>query len=199
MRALFSTALLVSLSAWTIGAQRVATTTVVTVSGELRQWHKVTLTIDGPQGDESSDAPSPFLDYRLTVTFTHESGSPSYRVPGYFAADGNAGETSATSGNKWRAHFSPDKTGRWNWRVGFVAGKGIAIDASRAGVPAPYDGQTGEITIGDKGSSCSTKRSHRSALKSRRLRRAGRQERDHADRTGAIALQTMRVAIRKSL
>jgi hypothetical protein len=26
----------------------------------------------------------------MTVTFTHESGAPSYKVPGYFAADGNA-------------------------------------------------------------------------------------------------------------
>lgn len=33
-------------------------------------------------------------------------------MPGYFAADGNAAETSAKSGNKWRVHFATDKTGR---------------------------------------------------------------------------------------
>ena len=75
------------------------------ITGELKQWHKVTLTIDGPSAHETNNAPNPFLDYRMMVTFTHESGPPSYRVPGYFAADGNAARTSATSGNKWRAHL----------------------------------------------------------------------------------------------
>jgi hypothetical protein len=82
------------------------------VSGELKQWHKVTLTLDGPQAQETDNDTNPFTDYRMDVTFTHESGAPSYKVPGYFAADGNAGETSASSGNKWRAHLAPDKTGK---------------------------------------------------------------------------------------
>lgn len=47
------------------------------ITGELKQWHKVTLTLDGPAAHETNQAPNPFLDYRLTVTFTHESGSPS--------------------------------------------------------------------------------------------------------------------------
>src|SRR5689334_3195636 len=67
----------------------------VAISGELKQWHKVTLTLTGPQADEVSSTPNPFMDYRMTVTFGHESGSPSYSVPGYFAADGNAANTSA--------------------------------------------------------------------------------------------------------
>src|SRR5262245_16155460 len=69
------------------------------VSGELRQWHKVTLTFTGPQASETG-TPNAFTDYRLNVTFTHESGSPRYVVPGYFAADGDAANSSATSGNK---------------------------------------------------------------------------------------------------
>ena len=101
--------------------------TPAAVSGELRQWHKVTLTLNGPQASETDSSPNPFTDYRMTVTFTHESGSPRYEVPGYFAADGDAANTSATSGNKWRAHVSPDKTGRWNWRASFVSGPGVAI------------------------------------------------------------------------
>jgi len=56
----------------------------------LKQWHKVTLTLDGPAAKETDTAPNPFTDYDFTVTFTHASGAPSYRVPGYFAADGNA-------------------------------------------------------------------------------------------------------------
>ena len=120
------------------------------VSGELRQWHKVTLTLDGPQADESGKDVNPFLDYRMTVTFAHESGAPVYNVPGYFAADGNAATTSATAGNKWRAHFSPDKTGRWDWRVAFVSGKGSAVDAAAAAGAqpvAPFDGMRGAIQI----------------------------------------------------
>ena len=44
------------------------------VSGELKQWHKVTLTLDGPFARERDTRPNPFLDYRLTVRFAHESG-----------------------------------------------------------------------------------------------------------------------------
>lgn len=103
------------------------------VSGELRQWHKVTVTLDGPFGRETDDAPNPFLDYRMTVTFTHESGSPCYRVPGYFAADGQAAESSADSGRRWRAHLSPDKTGTWSYEATIAAGPGIAVDHGAQG------------------------------------------------------------------
>lgn len=125
-------------------------TPAAVVSGELRQWHKVTLTLDGPQADETAAAPNPFVNYRLTVTFAHESGDPILHVPGYFAADGNAANSSATRGNKWRAHFSPEKTGRWDWRVAFVAGKGAAVDAAAIPGAAPVasvDGLRGSIQI----------------------------------------------------
>jgi hypothetical protein len=120
----------------------------VAISGELRQWHKVTLTLTGPAADEAAEAPNPFMDYRFSVTFTHESGSPSYIVPGYFAADGDAANTSATSGNKWRAHLAPDKTGRWNYRISFVSGKGVALAGPAAGqAVAPVHGRSGSIQI----------------------------------------------------
>ena len=66
---------------------------------------------------ERDTDPNPFTDYALSVTFTHESGAPRYVVPGYFAADGNAANTGAESGSKWRAHLSPDKPGQWNYAV----------------------------------------------------------------------------------
>ena len=120
----------------------------VSISGELRQWHKVTLTLSGPQADELSNAPNPFMDYRMMVTFAHESGSPTYRVPGYFAGDGQAANSSATSGNKWRAHLAPDKTGRWTYRIAFVSGKGVALAAAPAGqAVAPFDGRTGTFQV----------------------------------------------------
>lgn len=122
----------------------------VEISGELRQWHKVTLTLDGPQAAEDASGPNPFRDYRLTVRFTHESGVPDYSVPGYFAADGNAAHTSATSGRKWRAHLSPDKPGRWDWRISFVRGADAAIDAAAAGDGEPVvpgDGLSGSFQV----------------------------------------------------
>ncbi len=39
------------------------------VLGELQQWHKVPLTIDGPEAAEGGKT-NPFLDYRMQVTFT---------------------------------------------------------------------------------------------------------------------------------
>src|SRR5688572_25454478 len=123
MRAgLVSAAVLVVASISTGDAWQPGAATAAAVSGELRQWHKVTLTFNGPQASETDSSPNPFTDFRLTVTFTHESGSPRYEVPGYFAADGDAANTSASAGNKWRAHLSPDKTGRWNWRASLVSG-----------------------------------------------------------------------------
>jgi hypothetical protein len=118
----------------------------VSITGELRQWHKVTVTLAGPQADERSNAPNPFVDYRMTVTFAHESGSPTYRVPGYFAGDGDAANSSATSGNKWRAHLTPDKAGRWTYRISFVSGTGVALAASGQPV-APFDGMTGTLQV----------------------------------------------------
>ncbi len=120
----------------------------VTVSGELKQWHPVTLTLNGPFAHERDTKSNPFMDARLTVTFEHESGSPVYQVPGYFAADGRAGETSAESGTQWRAHLSPDKIGVWTYIVSFVQGVGAAIDLAAGEKLAPFDGKTGRFEIG---------------------------------------------------
>lgn len=120
----------------------------VEISGELKQWHEVTLTLNGPQAGEGDDAVNPFLDYRMEVTFRHASGSPVYTVPGYFSADGNAGQSSAQSGNKWRAHLSPDKLGTWRYRVAFFQGKDVALRArSGDGIMARYSGATGGLVV----------------------------------------------------
>ncbi len=119
------------------------------VSGELKQWHKVTLTLDGPFAHELDNDPNPFTDYGFTVTFTHESGSPRYTVPGYFAADGDAANTSASFGTTWRAHLSPDKSGQWTYRVSFAKGKNVAVDAGVRGTAvAPFDGVSGSFQVG---------------------------------------------------
>ena len=70
----------------------------VAITGELKQWHKATLTLDGPFAHERDTKPNPFTDLAFNVTFTHESGTPRYTVPGYFATDGEAANSSAESG-----------------------------------------------------------------------------------------------------
>ncbi len=118
------------------------------VSGTLRQWHAVTLTLQGPAARETDTLPNPFLDYRMVVTFTHASGTPRYRVPGYFAADGRAAETSASAGDRWRAHLSPDKPGRWSYEVSFERGRRIAIDRAASGEPvASIHGRRGSFVV----------------------------------------------------
>jgi len=120
----------------------------VTISGELKRWHKVTLTLAGPFARERDESPNPFTDYDFTVEFRHESVEPVYRVPGYFAADGQAAETSAEAGNCWRAHLAPDKTGVWRYRVSFLKGKHAAIGGK--GQPlAPYHGVSGQFTVAE--------------------------------------------------
>ncbi|MEM1157902.1 MAG: putative Ig domain-containing protein [Verrucomicrobiota bacterium] len=119
------------------------------ILGEQKTWHKVTLTMDGPSASETDTSPNPFFDYKMTVTFTHDDTLESITVPGYFATDGAAAETSATSGDKWRAHFVPTATGSWRYEVDFRQGNGVAIDlsASAGSELAPYDGRTGSFQV----------------------------------------------------
>jgi len=116
------------------------------VSGELRRRHPITLTFDGPATDEQAD-PNPFLDYRLDVTFTN--GGTTYTVPGFYAADGNAAETSATSGNKWQVRFTPDTVGTWTYTASFVTGDDIAVNLAEAGTPTSFDGATGTFSVSE--------------------------------------------------
>lgn len=117
------------------------------LTGEQKQWHRVTLTFVGPQASETG-TPNPFRDYRLNVTFTHVASGRSLVVPGYFAADGDAANTSATSGNRWRAELAPDAIGLWTYRVSFRSGPDVAVAASgTAGGPVAGDGETGSFTI----------------------------------------------------
>lgn len=118
------------------------------VRGELKKWHKVTLTFDGPSTSETA-TPNPFTFYRFNVTFTQAGRS--YTVPGYFAADGKAANSGATSGSKWRVHFSPDAVGLWDYTVSFRSGSDIVVSSdSGAGEPvAELDGFSGSFSIND--------------------------------------------------
>ncbi len=115
------------------------------VSGELKTNHKITITWEGPSVDES---PATFKDYKLDVTFTSPDNRI-FKVPGYFAADGNAAETGAAAGNKWRAHFTPTETGEWQYKAAFTTGSNIAVTTSTApGGETAFNGDTGSFNVG---------------------------------------------------
>jgi len=118
---------------------------VAPVTGEWRQWQPVAVSFLGPELAETG-TPNPFLDFRLDVAFQH--GDRRVVVPGFFAADGNAGETSATAGRCWRARFLPDAPGVWTFRASFGKGPEVAVaEDPAAGEPTAFDGVTGTFTV----------------------------------------------------
>ncbi|MCY4186980.1 MAG: DUF5060 domain-containing protein [Bryobacterales bacterium] len=110
------------------------------------RWQPVTLTFDGPESSEDA-TPNPFLDYRLSVSFSHQASGESRVVPGFFAADGDAAESSAAAGSKWRVRFTPPLAGEWAWSAEFRSGPGVAI-SDAAGDSAAFDGESGSIAVG---------------------------------------------------
>ena len=120
----------------------------VDIQGELKKWHRVSLIFDGPETSELADE-NPFLNYRLDVTFTN--GEQAYRVPGFYAADGDAAETSAEAGNKWMVRFTPNQTGEWAYTVSFKKGEEVAVqaDVTEAVSAGFMDGLNGSFTIAD--------------------------------------------------
>lgn len=129
-----------------VGMRIHATVDSVRVTGELKQWHKITVSLPGPSANENDSAPNPFTDYRFEVTFTHVRDGASYTIPGYFAADGDAANTSAKAGNVWRVHFAPDRAGEWRYRLAFRQGQLVAVKGG--GEPlAPFDGIEGAFTV----------------------------------------------------
>ena len=93
------------------------------------QYEPLTLSFTGPNVSELGE-PNPFLDFRVDVTFTR--AGKRFTVPGYFAADGNAAETSADAGDQWHVNFAADEPGEWHYSVSFRQGKNVAVSASTA-------------------------------------------------------------------
>jgi len=125
-----------------------ATTTAgaATIDGTLKTWHRVTVSFEGPETSESAE-PSPFLHYRLNVTFTGPWDS-SITVPGFYAADGHAADSGSSSGSTWRVRFCPPEPGVWKWRASFRRGDRVALAGEpHAGSAAAFDGASGSFTV----------------------------------------------------
>ncbi len=111
----------------------------------VEQWHLYTLELAGPSVSET-DAENPFTDYRLMATFS--LGEKQYTIPGFYAADGNAAQTGAESGNVWQVRFRPDEVGKWTYTVSFRKGTNIAIDGNpEAGTPVAAHGMSGSLQV----------------------------------------------------
>jgi len=119
----------------------------IVITGDSTDRHTMTFTIKGPNVSETGN-PNPFTDYKLMISFKYMlSGAEHYVVPGYYAADGNAGQTGASSGNIWKAHFTPQWGGTHTYRVYFRTGPNVALTPdSLDGTPvAGIDGDTGSF------------------------------------------------------
>lgn len=112
---------------------------------KLPLWNTLTLDFRGPETSEMAQI-NPFTDYRLQVDFYHPESQ--YRIRGFYAADGNAAETSADSGNIWRVHFSPDQVGEWQYTARLSQGKNIAIDLQPgSGAEVNLPNKTGHFIV----------------------------------------------------
>ena len=119
------------------------------ITGEQKKWHKITMEFEGPETSEQAEE-NPFLSYKLNVVFTHSGTGQKFSIPGYFAADGDAGNTGATAGNRWKVHFTPNEIGEWTYEVDFKKGKWAAVRTSEKFKSGDFmDGTTGTFEIAD--------------------------------------------------
>ena len=118
------------------------------IAGEPRKWNKLALTFHHDQVLSETSTPNPFLDLRLAVYFFNLEEGATHVVPGFFAADGNAAETSATSGDCWRVNFTPDHAGTWYYLANFRSGSGIALDPDlEVGTSVSFDNGNGTFHV----------------------------------------------------
>jgi hypothetical protein len=117
----------------------------IALQGTRRKWQPLEVWFSGPWAEETDDAPNPFLDYRLQVTFVGPSGQ-TYTVPGFFDGDGRG----AGKGAIWKAILAPDEVGTWHAFASFRSGTDVALElAPDAGVPAAFDGAASSFEVFD--------------------------------------------------
>lgn len=96
---------------------------------------------------ESTVSPHPFLDYRLDVTFTHNDSRTTLKVPGFFAADGQAADSGASSGSVWQVRFVPSLPGCWTFNVSFLTGQSVAVIGAAGQLVGGVHGASGGILV----------------------------------------------------
>jgi hypothetical protein len=120
-----------------------------TVIGELRQYHKVTLQYTSAATYNETNGDALFRDIRLNVTITSPSNVV-FVVPGYFAGDGDAANTSVTTGNKFNVNFTPTEIGTYTYTTSFRTANDIALESpvnNTTGTALTGNGNTGTFVI----------------------------------------------------
>lgn len=96
--------------------------------GKAGVYSIVELTFHGPVQNHT-DVPARDIDF--WVRFHHESGSPEYKIHGFWDGNGKGG----ISGNVFKVCFCPTKTGRWNLvqicQTGQAAGLHLSLTLHR--------------------------------------------------------------------
>ncbi len=100
-----------------VGIASAATVSSPTVVNQL-----IELDIEGPTANEADSNPNPFLDIRFDLFLTSPSGQ-SFTVPGFFAGNGKG----AGDGNVWRARFTADEIGSWQYTAALYQGNNAAV------------------------------------------------------------------------
>ena len=116
---------------------------------------QVKLDFIGPESSETA-TPNPFTQMELQLVFSQ--GDKEIPIRGFFAADGNAAETSADAGNVWRAYFSPPSAGDWTWTARLMGPSGeLPLDRTSGSfsveTPTPIlrkDGRYFRFSNGDR-------------------------------------------------
>ncbi|WP_303317480.1 DUF5060 domain-containing protein [Flavivirga abyssicola] len=106
-----------------------------------RKWHKIAVSLTLPSNVSESN--TSFKNNRMDVVFTDPSGKK-IRVPGFFAADGNAANTNAVSGKVFKAYLRPYETGQWTYRVLYYTGTDVALKNVNQ-LPSPTHNLTGSV------------------------------------------------------
>ncbi len=125
----------------------IVASTCANAQQEVQRNATLTLSFGGPLTSEQHEV-NPFTDYRLDVNFS--SRGKSFRIRGFYAADGNAGNSGADSGNVWQVRFAPPWGGQWKYHATLRSGKDVAIAGTSAGGESiPIKDSSGTITVTD--------------------------------------------------
>lgn len=109
-------------------------------------YEPITLDFIG-QDTSEMDNNNPFINNHLSLVFTHLESGKKHRIKGYFAADGDAANTSASKGHVWRAHFTPDQLGSWSYDAKLHYGEHVALDISKSKGNISITNGTGNIDV----------------------------------------------------
>ncbi|MBB6429077.1 DUF5060 domain-containing protein [Algisphaera agarilytica] len=110
------------------------------VTGNLTQWQPIEVTFSGPSGLSEVGGNNPFLNYRLQVQFT--SNGKNYDVPGFFDGVDSQGNSI------WKARFTPDQAGSWDYTASFRSGTNVAVSLdANAGTATSFNGANGSFNI----------------------------------------------------